>query len=160
MFLKVSVLYYKATSTQVHSCKMFNNAFFYRTAPMPVQRCFSDMFYAQPISDNRHLPQWQTNLKIHSLTKNLFQQNIFVTDLEPTPSVPEIWSKHWQLGCSFALLKNLHIQWNLVDYIFSLLLISLFLLTCSSLYQTTKVFLAFAERRIVYPFYHKCAIQY
>ena len=37
-----------------------------------VQRCFSDISYAKPISDNQQLPQWQTNLKMHSLTKNLF----------------------------------------------------------------------------------------
>ena len=38
-----------------------------------VQRCFSDISYTHPISDNMQLPQLQTNLKMHSLTKNLFQ---------------------------------------------------------------------------------------
>ena len=58
-----------------------------------VQRCFSDISYAQPMSDNLQLPQWQTNLKMHSLiTKNLFQQSIFVTGLDPTPPLSELWS--------------------------------------------------------------------
>ena len=50
---------------------------------------FQDISYAQLISDNLQLPQSQTNLKMHSLTKNMFQQSVFVTDLEPTP-LPEI----------------------------------------------------------------------
>ena len=44
----------------------------------------SDISYTQPISDNLQLSQWQTNLKIHSLTKTLYQ-SVFITDLEQTP---------------------------------------------------------------------------
>ena len=43
------------------------------------------MSYLQPISDPLQLSQWQANLKMHSLTKNLFQTSAFVTDLEQTP---------------------------------------------------------------------------
>ena len=49
------------------------------------QRCFSDTSYAQPISNNLLLSQWQTYLKMHSLTRNLFQYSFSVTDLEQTP---------------------------------------------------------------------------
>ena len=65
------------------SYKIFKNAFFTEqlrwllfkisNSNLSVQRCFSDISYAQLISDNLQLPQWQTNLKMHSLTKNLFQ---------------------------------------------------------------------------------------
>ena len=44
----------------------------------------SDISYTQPISNNLQLSQWQTNLKIHSLTKTLYQ-SVFITDLEQTP---------------------------------------------------------------------------
>ena len=44
----------------------------------------SDISFTQPISDNLQLSQWQTNLKIHSLTKTLYQ-SVFITDLEQTP---------------------------------------------------------------------------
>ena len=56
-----------------------------RNSNKSVQRCFSDISYAQPISDNLQLSQWQTNLKMHSLTTNLFRQSVFVADLEQTP---------------------------------------------------------------------------
>ena len=65
------------------SYKIFKNAFFTEqlrwllfkisNSNQSVQRCFSDISYAQLISDNLQLPQWQTNLKMHSRTKNLFQ---------------------------------------------------------------------------------------
>ena len=44
----------------------------------------SDISYTQPISNNLQLSPWQTNLKIHSLTKTLYQ-SVFITDLEQTP---------------------------------------------------------------------------
>ena len=37
-----------------------------------VQKCFSDIYYTQLISGNLQLSQWQTSLKLHSVTKNLF----------------------------------------------------------------------------------------
>ena len=49
-----------------------------------IQTCFSDISYAQPISDDPELSQWQTNLKMQSFTKNLFRWSIFVADLEQT----------------------------------------------------------------------------
>ena len=49
-----------------------------------IQTCFSDISYAQPISDDPELSQWQTNLKMQLFTKNLFRWSIFVADLEQT----------------------------------------------------------------------------
>ena len=37
------------------------------------------------MSGKLQVSQLQTNLKIHSLTKNLFRESIFVADLEQTP---------------------------------------------------------------------------
>ena len=74
--------------------KIYKNTFFYRTTPVAfynkkqeqsIQKCFSNISYAQPISDNLQIAQWQANLKMRSLTKNLFRESIFVADLEQTP---------------------------------------------------------------------------
>ena len=80
---RISVLYRKATPTQVLSCKFLRSPFSREhirwllfeisNSNQPVQRCFNNISYAQLISDNLQLPQWQTNLKMHSLIKNLFQ---------------------------------------------------------------------------------------
>ena len=75
------------------------------------------------ISDDLKLSQWQTNLKMHSLTKNLLRQSVFVADLEQTPFFlkSDLNIKH----CSFfALLKNLDILPNLEEYIFNCYLYS------------------------------------
>ena len=36
-------------------------------------KCFGDISYARPIPDNLQLSHWLTNLKMHSLTKNVFR---------------------------------------------------------------------------------------
>ena len=50
-----------------------------------IQTCFSDISYAQPISDDLQFSHWETYLKKQWLTKNLFRYCIFVADLEQTP---------------------------------------------------------------------------
>ena len=60
-----------------------------RNCNKSVQRCFSDLSYVQPISDNLQFSQSQTNLKMHSLITNLFRQSVFVADLEQTPFFPK-----------------------------------------------------------------------
>ena len=141
------------------SCKKFKSAFcFYRTTSVAalsnrnqsVQRCFSEIFYAQLISDNLPLPQRQTNLKMHSLIKNLFQWSAFVTDLEPTPPLSEMWSKHWLLTTLLFFCTSEKLRYLVKSSIFQCFQISLFWfwLECFLLYQTTKVFLAFTGRSI------------
>ena len=51
----------------------------------PLTSCFYFISYTQSISDNLQLSQWQTDLKMYSLTKTLVGQNISVTELEQTP---------------------------------------------------------------------------
>ena len=62
-------------------------------------------------------------------------------------------------SCSFVLLNNFDIQRNLIRYVFHYQYLNFFRLELSTLSQTTKVFLAFTKR-VVYHFYHKCAIQH
>ena len=50
-----------------------------------VQRCFSEYPYVKHIPDSLQLSQKQTNLKIHSLTKNLVRLNTFTTYFPPKP---------------------------------------------------------------------------
>ena len=76
-------LHKNETSTQIFCCKIFKNTYFYRTAA--VTHWFGKTFACQkPIPIERFC--------------NRFRKN---------SPLPEIWSKHWQLCCSFALSINL-----------------------------------------------------
>ena len=87
---------------------------------------------------------------MYSLTKNLFPQSVFVTDLEQTP--PLFLRSDLNIN-NFAVL--LHFE---ITEIFSKISGNKYFRP-SLFYQTTTVFLAFTKR-IVYHFYHKCAIQH
>ena len=95
------------------------------------------------MSDNLQLSQWRYNLKMHSLTENFFWQSVFVTDLEQTPFFlkSDLNINNLLFFCSSEKLKYL----AKFSRIYFSLPISLFFyqLERSSLYQTTKVFLAF-----------------
>ena len=114
------------------------------------------------ISDDLKLSQWQTNLKMHSLTKNLLRQSVFVVDLEQTPFFLKSYLNINNIAVLLRFWKTYifcQIWKNIFSTAISILQISLpFGLERSSLYPTTKVFLTFTER-IIYHFYHKCDIQ-
>ena len=94
------------------------------------------------ISGNPQLSQRQTDLKIDSLTKNVFRQSVFVTDLKQTLF---FMKSHLNINNFIVLLHFL------ISYIFFTKIqykqpyLYFFQLERSWLYQTTKVFLAFIE---------------
>ena len=62
------------------------------------------------------LSQWENNLKMHSLNKNLPIQR-FCKKIRTNFVLAEIWSKQYQLFCQFAPLNNLDIYRNLVFFL-------------------------------------------
>ena len=89
-------LYYKETPTQMVFCKIWENfrsisftdhlqlLLFKIKSSSNLFKNFSaiSLTCGQQICDHFQLSQWQTNLKMHSLTKNMFPYSTFVKDLE------------------------------------------------------------------------------
>ena len=121
---------------------------------------FNDISYTQPISDKLLLSQLQTNLKMHSLTKNVVRQSVFVTNLEQIPFLLK-----FDLNITnFAVLVETYFSLPIslffsIKHIFRCPCLYFFRSEHSLLYQATQVFIAFTER-IAYHFCHKCAIQH
>ena len=57
-----------------------------------IQRYFSDISYAQPISDGLQLSQWETNLKMQSLPKLVLIEH-FCSRFRTNCLLPKIWTE-------------------------------------------------------------------